>query len=65
MRGVICYFMRKKFQLSLTSIAEHLNLSNHTSILHALNNVNNMIDVKDEIFMKYFEPINKMLHEAQ
>ncbi len=57
-RHFICYFLRKETGLSLKSIG-NLFGHDHTTVIHGVNTITNLLCVKDPGVMEYFRLIRK------
>lgn len=59
-KQLYAYFLRIKFHLKLKQISDIMQ-NDHTSVIHCLKVVNNMIDIQDEKTLLYLNEINTCL----
>lgn len=66
MRQVICLIVKMKFpNTKLWAIGEKLGNIDHTSVIHCVEKAKDHLTTKDDLFMKYYQPVESILHEAK
>jgi len=59
-RRMLCYLLRNKTNMSLNEIAKIFK-QDHTTIMHAINRFQSLLDIKDErIYKDYLKITNKL-----
>ncbi len=61
-RHLYCYFakeVQKKKYIQIGQILER----DHTTVMHSVNHVKNMVEVSDELYMTYFSEIEKRINK--
>ena len=62
-RQLLCYYLRKKFKYKLQVIANILD-SHHSSIMHNITAIDNMIDTNDKITIELILLIDQYISES-
>ncbi len=58
---IICMLVKFEFpKYPLVKIAAKLGIENHASIIHNITFGNNLLEVQDAQFMKYYEPVKHL-----
>lgn len=61
-RHLYCYFAREYQKKTLIQIAQLLG-RDHTSVMHSISHVKNMVANSDELYMIYFSEIEKRINQ--
>lgn len=61
-RHLYCYFAREYQKKKFVQISQLLN-RDHTTVMHSVNIVKNMIEVSDELYMTYFSEIENRINK--
>jgi len=59
-RYVVQYFLRNDYGITLQLIAQIFGLRDHSTIVHTLKVVDNLLYTNDELFLSYFNKIKSM-----
>ena len=60
-RFVIAHYLREECKLTLTQIASAMNRKNHATIVHYLNQYNNLTETKHKEFVSLLETVNDVI----
>lgn len=64
-RHTLCYFIKINCDITLYEIAKIINKKDHTSIIHAITKVKDMIESGDRNYTKLFELVDKRVSEIK
>ena len=59
-RQLLCFYLREKYNYKLVSIGKQLGID-HTSVIHAIKKVHEMISINDPITLQYISLIDTEL----
>lgn len=60
-RFVACYLLRRYTSLSLSEVAEKLNLRNHTTVLHACSRATELLEIRDDKITREVSELKKLI----
>jgi chromosomal replication initiation ATPase DnaA len=60
-RQLYCYFVKKFTQLTLREIGKHIGDRDHTTVIHSIDSLNNLIDSKNEEAVDKLNKVNAIL----
>lgn len=63
MRKVLSMLLRKRTDLSLYKISQRLGFSDHADVLHAVKSGTDLLEVNDEVLIKFYEPVKHLFIE--
>jgi chromosomal replication initiation ATPase DnaA len=63
-RFYACYFLYQYCNVSKSAIKRYLKYDNHTSVMHAIKEVNNWIHIRDSRMLPTIENINNILSKT-
>lgn len=63
MRKIISMLLKAKTKLGLREIAQRIGYRDHTDVIHAVTSGADLLNVKDKVFMKYYEPVKHLFLE--
>lgn len=65
-RHAYCYFSKLLFKKSLKTIGKEIGDRDHTTVLHSIQNVKDMVETKHDLFVYSYEKIHKkVFYEAE
>jgi len=63
-KQLYAYFLRIKFHMKLKQISAIMK-NDHSSVMHSLKVINNMLSIKDESTLRYIDAINTALAQLE